>query len=224
MLCRECKDKESKCDTICVDMSNTRYSTFIFGAALLCAFVGSTVSASALQVASTVTLEGVVEVSEGMVVVGNDELQTYTLSEQTSDSQVFGVTAARPSLVFTTDGHQVPVVTEGIAFIQVIASNGVIQRGDLLVTSSSTGAAMRAGETYQHVFAIALETYGEIGEVGVIQAEIGVERAQSVRAMQSELLLSAEDDQVSLVPSIIRGVISSILVAGALFFILYSFR
>lgn len=179
------------------------------------------VSAGALQIASTVTLEGSPEVTEGLVITAQDEDQTYTVSKNASDAQVFGVTAAKPSLVFTTEGHQVPVVTEGIAFVQVVTSNGVIQRGDLLVTSSTTGAAMRAGELDQHVFAIALETYENIGEVGVIQAEVGVEGAQGVRAMQA--VLSSEDTS-SLTPSVVRGAVAVVLVVGALFFILYSFR
>lgn len=183
------------------------------------------VSASALQIASTVTLEGTQQVTEGIVVVANDEMQTYSISKTASDAAVFGVTASKPSLVFASDGHLVPVVTDGIALIQVVVSNGVIQRGDLLVTSSTTGAAMRAGKEYEHVFAVALENYEPevTNQTGIIQADISVERAILALEAKQQAEMNTKDEPASPV-SIVRAVIAAVLVVGGLFFILYSFR
>ena len=205
-------------------MNTTPYSrSFILGV-LLYFCMTSYVSASALQVASSVTLEDGVEVVEGMVVVGDDEAQTYGLSKSASDPQVFGVTAAKPSLVFVTDGHQVPVVTEGIALIRVSTSNGSIARGDVLTTASTVGVAMRAGEGEQNVFAIALEAYAqEETEIGTIQAEIGVDRARAALALAEDTVLTDQKES-SIAPTLIRGVIATVLAVGGLFFVLYSFR
>jgi hypothetical protein len=181
------------------------------------------VSANALQVASTVTLQDDVEVVEGMVIVADEDSGTYAVSSVASDAQVFGVTAAEPSLVFVTEGNRTPVVTEGISLIRVVGSNGAINRGDLLVSSSIPGVAMLAEEGDPSVFAIALQTHqtqGD-GEIGVVQAEIGSERARAAQAM---LTGSAQEEEDSRAPSIVRGTIAAVLVVGALFFILYSFR
>jgi hypothetical protein len=197
-------------------------------AVLLYGAMVSFVSASGLQVATTVTLQGVTEVVEGMVVVGDDQTQTYGLSQSAAQAQVFGVTAAKPSLVFVTDGNQVPVVTEGIALVRVSGGNGDIARGDVLITASSTGVAMRAGKDDQQVFAIALEPYAAGDAVGVIQAQISAEAARAVVALAqraAELEAEqAEEEVVSFAPSIARAVIATVLAVGGLFFVLYSFR
>jgi hypothetical protein len=195
-------------------------------AVLLYGAMVSFVSASGLQVATTVTLQGVTEVVEGMVVVGDDQTQTYGLSQSAAQAQVFGVTAAKPSLVFVTDGNQVPVVTEGIALVRVSGGNGDIARGDVLITASSTGVAMRAGKDDQQVFAIALEPYAAGDAVGVIQAQISAEAARAVVALAQRAaeLEAVEEEAVSLAPSIARAVIATVLAVGGLFFVLYSFR
>jgi hypothetical protein len=117
------------------------------------------------------------------------------------------------------------VVTDGIALIQVVVSNGVIQRGDLLVTSSTTGAAMRAGKEYEHVFAVALENYEPevTNQTGIIQADVSVERAMLALEAKRQAEMNTKDEPASPV-SIVRAVIAAMLVVGGLFFILYSFR
>lgn len=199
-------------------------SSFVLGVFLLS---GSSVHANTLAAAATVTLEGVSVISEGMVVVADEETQTYTLSAAPDDAQVYGVTAAQPPVVFATGENETPVVTEGIVFVQVSAEAGAIQRGDLLVSSSRPGVAMRAGDERQHVFAIALEAYAEDAD-GLIQAEVGAARAQLLRAQKQELAAAAleestEDAQEQPL-SFIRGAVAVTLVVGALGFLLYSFR
>jgi ABC-type multidrug transport system fused ATPase/permease subunit len=202
-----------------------RTSSWVQTVILASAAIPFVVSASALQIASTVTLEDAQQVTEGIVVVASDEMQTYSISKTASDAAVFGVTASKPSLVFASEGHLVPVVTDGIALIQVVVSNGVIQRGDLLVTSSTAGAAMRAGKEYEHVFAVALEDYvPEVtNEIGFIQADISVKRAMLALEAKRQSGMSAKDKSTS-PTSTVRAVIAAILAVGGLFFILYSFR
>lgn len=188
---------------------------FIFGYAVV-------VHADTLSVAQTVQLSSEARIAEGMVVSARQTTGDYEISKNHADPEVFGVIAKRPSLVFSQGEGQVPVVTSGVAYVQVQNSNGQIQRGDLLVTSDNPGIAVRAHDADEHVFAVALEpllTADNI-ENGVIQAEIGVERAQSVRVAQ----LAATVEKERTTPSMVRGVIATVLVVGALFFVLYSFR
>lgn len=181
----------------------------------------SWVSANTLQVAPTVTLENEGPVPEGSVVVSNEDTDTYQLSTTSVQEHVFGVTAMQPALVFSTGADQIPVVTEGTAFVQVTTSNGPIERGDLLVTSDYQGVAMRAGEFDDAVFAIALQAFTS-EEIGMILAEIGVDRAKEMFAasLQAEVLPQVDEDSFSFV----RAGIATVLTIGALFFVLYSFR
>ncbi len=191
---------------------------------IVCAGAGFCTYAHAetLPVATSVTIAGVNSVTEGMVVVAREAAGVYEISSMPSDAEVFGVTAQRPSLVFSQGDGEVPVVTSGIAYVQVQNTNGAIQRGDFLVTAAQPGVAMRAGDEDEHVFAIALEPFvsNDGSEKGVIQAEVGVERAKAAYALRQK----AQTDTAQKTPSIIRGSIATLLVVGALFFVLYSFR
>lgn len=189
-------------------------------------FVPSSIFANSLPAAETVTLEGVRTVSEGTVVVANEDTGTYRVSSSADAATIYGVAVARPPVVYTTENNNVPVITEGIAFVRVTNSNGEIRRGDLLVSSGEEGVAMRASESDQHVFAIALEPLVAGSGVGVIQAEIGSDRAQTLRNLQREqaaaALAETEEDETSF--SWVRAVIATMIIVGGLFFVLYSFR
>ena len=185
----------------------------------------SVVHADSLPAASTVSLVDVAQVAEGMVVVAVESTEAYTTSTVIDDPQVYGTIAALPPVVFATGENETPVITEGIAFVQVSDEGGEIKRGDLLVSSSQPGVAMRAGETHQNVFAIALESLE--GNVGVIQAEVGAQRAQLLRSQQRELAAASVAKEEVIDPqkfSFIRGAVALVLVVGALGFLLYSFR
>ena len=186
---------------------------------------GSTL-ANSLPTAETVTLEEVGTVSEGTVVVANEDTGTYRVSSSADAAAIYGVAAARPPVVYTTENNNVPVITEGIAFVRVTSSNGEIRRGDLLVSSEEEGVAMRAGESEQYVFAIALEPLVTGSGVGVIQAEVGSDRAQTLRNLQREQAAAAlaETEGVESSFSWVRAVIATVIIVGGLFFVLYSFR
>lgn len=183
--------------------------------------------ASNIPIASTVALSGVVPTQEGVVIIANEETEQYMVSESAADPRVYGVTAAQPPVVFSTGTNTVPVITEGVALVQVVSENGAIERGDLLVTSATMGAAMRAGEEDRDVFAVALEAYDDSGEIGRIQADVGIAKAlaeRSAREAAQEAAVSEGDEETEGKSSVFRGVIAAVLVIGALFFVLYSFR
>lgn len=185
------------------------------------------VEANNIPIASTVALSGTVPTQEGVVIIANEEAEQYMVSEGAVDPRVYGVTAAQPPVVFSTGTNTVPVITEGVALVQVVSENGVIERGDLLVTSATEGAAMRAGEEDQNVFAVALETYDGGDEIGRIQADVGVANAlaeRNARESAREAAATEGDEEAEGKSSVFRGVIAAVLVIGALFFVLYSFR
>jgi|GEM_PF-2540519 len=187
------------------------------------------VEANSLDVATTVVLEDGVFAQEGAVVVHNSENDAYGIAEGVDAPQVFGVVAVKPSLVFSTGVNQVPVVTGGVSLVRVDNTNGVIARGDVLITGSSTGVAVRAGAHDKNVFAIALEggESEEKNEVYLIQAQIGVTDAVAAHASQQEQVdesqIVEEESEYNLA-SIIRAAIATVLAIGGLVFVLYSFR
>ena len=184
-------------------------------------FLGCALSVSAtnIPIASTVALESAVPVAEGVVIVADEEESIYTVSSSAADSRVYGVTAELPPVVFSTGTNTVPVITEGVTMVQVTDENGSIERGDLLVSAHTSGAAMRAGDDDVYVFAVALESYDGVDSIGQIQAEIGKAKALALRESQIASRTSAEtegDTENKL--TLFRGVVAAVLVIGALFF------
>ena len=183
------------------------------------------VLANAIQVSPTVSFVGADVVGEGVVVTVDSEQEQYSISAQAHDDSVYGVTAAQPALVFQTGEQEVPVVTDGITYVQVSTAGGQISRGDFLVTGSTAGVARKAADNESYVFAIALEDYQSdaANQVGFIQADVSVQRAEQALEAKRQAEASAEDESVDPV-SIVRAFIAVVLVIGGLFFVLYSFR
>jgi len=181
--------------------------------------------ANTIQVAPTVSFVGADTVGEGVVVTVDDEQEQYSISNRSHDDGVYGVTAAQPALVFQTGEQEVPVVTDGITYVQVSAAGGQISRGDLLVTAAATGVARKAADDESYVFAIALENYqpDAAEQTGFIQADVSVQRAELALEARRQAQMSAEDTSPDPV-SIVRAIIAVVLVVGGLFFVLYSFR
>lgn len=207
-------------------MNVQRFSSLVLTSVFLAfLLLVSVASANTIQVAPTVTLVDGSSASEGSVVVSRADAGVYELSQTVGEDSVFGVVHTKPAMVFSTGADEVPVITEGIALVQVTAANGPIARGDLLVTSSSTGVAMRAGPSDDLVFAVALEGFAEDadGVTGLIQADVGVDHAQAVLAAQREFDVSESADETEPF-SFVRAGVAIVLIVGALFFVLYSFR
>jgi len=86
-----------------------------------------------------------------VLVIGAQGDALAALSRQPFDTAVLGVYSTEPGvLAGAPDTDEtlggIPVAMLGVVPCKVSAENGPIQRGDLLVTSSTPGAAMRAGE------------------------------------------------------------------------------
>lgn len=191
---------------------------------LLLALAPILVWANPIQVAPTVSFVGADTVEEGVVITVDSEQENYSISNRTHHDSVYGVTAVQPALVFQTGEAEVPVVTDGIAYVQVNDEGGAISRGDFLVTAAAAGVARKAAADESYVFAIALESYtSESAEqVGFIQADVSVERA--VQALEAKRQAMNEQDASTDPVSVVRAVIAVVLVVGGLLFVLYSFR
>ncbi len=85
-----------------------------------------------------------------VVVISSDEDITLVRSKKKFDVKVAGVISAEPKIYmgYSPDaektGRYKPLALAGIVLCNVTAENGAIKKGDLLVTSSLPGHAMRA--------------------------------------------------------------------------------
>ncbi len=152
----------------------------------------------------------------GSVIRYDEDADVYQLSTGRSDPAVYGVTAERPTVVFVTGPTSVPVVQEGATEVLVSMENGAIERGDVLTTAHTRGQAMRADVDEPIVFAVALQ---DASEPGLVLAHIGSDRAQTVQEQRAAI--TAEG---GIIVSTARAVLATILVLGAVGFLLYSFR
>ncbi len=194
------------------------------------AFVSTPVYAQSngtLPIATTVSLlEPTIHTGE--VITYDQTINTYALSKIADEAEVFGVSAYNPALVFETASGTIPVVTQGVVHLRVSQEQGPILRGDFLVTSSRTGIAMKALNTDNHVFAIALETFEDAAnDIGVVLVDVDKERASSLRAASVAARTAQKDADAQtkgLDISMLRIAIATTITIGSLFFILYSFR
>ncbi len=95
----------------------------------------------------------VYDIAEGMradncdvfdvVVISEDEDFLLVKSKDKFDTKVAGVISEMPKLYMGADPALKPLALAGIVKCNVTAENGPIKRGDLLVTSSEPGYAMR---------------------------------------------------------------------------------
>ncbi|MGA7306931.1 MAG: hypothetical protein WBW88_18830 [Rhodothermales bacterium] len=131
------------------------------------------------DMAEAVGVEGTKEKYEAgdVLVVSQSEDRTMSLSRKPYSDLVAGVYATKPGVVMTNRGisedfsDRIPLGVVGIIPTKVTAENGPIRRGDLLVTSSTPGHAMRADRsrlTFGVVLGKALGPFDGPGE-GVIE-------------------------------------------------------
>lgn len=184
-------------------------------------------NSTSLPVATTLEVRGALP-EGGEVVVYEEESETYKIATDAKDARVYGVSAVSPALVFSVGSGTVPVVTIGAAQVKVTVENGAITRGDLLISSSEDGVAMRAELGDDAVFAVALEDYIG-GGVGTIVAEVGIEQARSLQESRREIDRIATEQASSTLEnkdgiSLARASIAALIALGGLIFILYSFR
>lgn len=192
------------------------FSTFV-----ICALpiLAGAQSASSLPVAQTLDIATSEAVVPGAVVRFVEERDEYQLTSRRDDTTVYGVVAERPAVVFVTSSTSAPVVSNGTTLVRVTVDGAPIERGDLLVSATSTGVATRATLADEGVFAAALEA---IEQDGMIQATIGVERAQALQEQRRAQQEAAADSRTMV--STMRAVVAGVVALGALGFLLYSFR
>ncbi len=81
----------------------------------------------------------------GDVVLISDNDQTNVMKSSGSfDNRVAGVISEDPKIYMGASKHKVPLALAGVVKCKVSTENGSIKRGDLLVTSSLPGYAMKA--------------------------------------------------------------------------------
>ena len=78
-----------------------------------------------------------------VMVVDPDQDEAMRLSDRAYDPGVAGVIATQPGLLLGAERQGQPLALSGRVPTKVTAENGPIRRGDLLVTSSKPGFAMR---------------------------------------------------------------------------------
>ena len=87
-----------------------------------------------------------------VLVISKSSTRAVALSSKAVSTHVAGVYATKPGVLLTQDGidedhdMRVPLAIAGIVPTKVTTENGPIQPGDLLVTSSRKGHAMKAPE------------------------------------------------------------------------------
>ncbi|WP_262247415.1 beta strand repeat-containing protein, partial [Parapedobacter soli] len=116
------------------------------------AFFSGSVSASGADIAEAFDVMGNFEAYEAgdVLVISVDEDRTVERSAEAYSPLVVGVYATKPGVLLTEEGpgtdisDKVPMGVVGVIPTKVCPEGGAIKRGDLLVTSSLPGVAMKA--------------------------------------------------------------------------------
>lgn len=117
-----------------------------------------------------------------VLVVATSADRTFKLSNVPYATTVAGVYAAKPGLLLHNTGidddlsTKIPLTVVGIVPTKVTAENGPIRRGDMLVTSSTPGHAMKAERSrleFGTVIGKALENFDGSGS-GMIEVLVNV--------------------------------------------------
>lgn len=141
-------------------------------------FNGGTQTGGA-DVAEAFEVEGIVNEYEpgDVFVISTENDRTITKSNEPYSTLVAGVYATKPGVLLTErnidDPHDdtVPLGVVGVMPTKISTENGPIRRGDLLVTSSITGHAMKGTDRERMLGAVlgkALENFDGNG-IGVIK-------------------------------------------------------
>jgi len=111
------------------------------------------------------------------MIVDSSTNRQLTLATQSYSTLVAGIYSTKPGVLATTHkmdeaGFQgeVPLAVVGIVPCKVSAENGAIERGDLLVTSSTPGHAMKGTDRNRMLGAVVAKALEPLSEgKGVIQ-------------------------------------------------------
>lgn len=142
-----------KASTVSNSGSNTRFVVDNAGNVS----ADGTISGGGADIAEAFDVEGSAARYEpgDVLVISTTHDRTVTTSSSPRSTRVIGVYATKPGVLLRTHGtgevpadevpaDEVPMGVMGVLPTKVSAENGAIQRGDLLVTSSTPGHAMKA--------------------------------------------------------------------------------
>ncbi|GGG81607.1 hypothetical protein GCM10007415_12860 [Parapedobacter pyrenivorans] len=146
-------------------------------------FNGGTINGGA-DIAEAFDVEGIIAQYEpgDVLVISMDEDRTVTKSAEPYSDIVVGVYATKPGVLLTEEdidtdiSQKVPMGVVGVIPTKVCLEGGTIKRGDLLVTSSTPGVAMKADKAKVgpgQVIGKALQEYSGAG-IGKIRALVNV--------------------------------------------------
>jgi hypothetical protein len=110
-----------------------------------------------------------------VLVIGDGAEGEVQKSAEPYSTMVAGIFATKPGVIgrrqsLLKDGEEIPMAMVGIVPTKVTAENGSIKRGDLLVTSSTTGYAMKGTDRSRLVGAVIGKAMGSLDTgTGVIE-------------------------------------------------------
>ena len=166
------------------------------------------------------------EVQPGAVVSFREDEDTYQYSTADDGTEVYGVVSVRPPLYLETATTAVPVILDGVGSLQVVDSNGSVERGDLLRVSATQGAAERSTDPDDFVFAVALES-ATVG-TDLILADISPVRAQAAQerwtVANAEITKEERLSAGAIAATSARILVALGIVVGSLVFVLFTYR
>lgn len=129
------------------------------------------------------------EVHEGDIV--STSSKGYELTRHEYDTNIVGVVQKKDVILFQgpSVSHKYPVVGMGKVSVRVSSSNGPIQKGDYITTSSKPGVGMKASKS-GYIIGTALESFMQKNTdvVGVIPVALNIRIESAQLSIMNNLL------------------------------------
>lgn len=101
------------------------------------------------------------EAQNGDVVSFSTDKKGLVLSREAYDRRLFAVVATEPQIVYRTGEGTIPMVRDGIAYVNVSTVNGEIAAGDYVTSSPVAGKAQKSTSSTGHILGIAIGEFRE---------------------------------------------------------------
>lgn len=98
-------------------------------------------------------------VESGDLISFDRTTQTFHLTQEVDDKNLFGVAVTDPTIVLRTNASNVPLVSSGEVYVQVTTANGPIRAGDYIISSSIPGKGQKADSSVSFIVGTALESF-----------------------------------------------------------------
>jgi hypothetical protein len=148
-----------------------------------------------------IAIDDTVEPGDVMM-IDPDTLDTYRRSGTAYEQAVAGVISTNPTITVGSGrtGHTAVMAMVGRVPIKISGENGPVKRGDILVTASLPGHAMRYDPTKDNglqivgIVGMALESFeGDVGKIlGLVRSGWMNNRHQTIAGLQQDLIAVAE--------------------------------